>query len=916
VLPADELVQAAEVAETAAIASLLEGNASSISVELPFAVSTAFALDLNATEEEGISIQAPDSSIEVSFPAEAFQGVGDGSSVPVAATVTVFNTTDQFEQEADGEGEVQLHAMPVSIKLYDSDGNEVSISGLTTPIRVVLAASDTSLSDEALSCAYWNEETGEWLTDGLQRTLSDDGTDVIVCETSHLTIFAAIVRSTIATFQCANVMVFQQSSLERFLSMEWLSTIGGVLLAALVVVEVFAMVHAGQAQPPLGWSDHDLLTDHIVAKRANDASRKVSGRLDSQLERLGIPATADIRRTITKFIHHEDALQRIKHDLGCRLVAYEEGIHVIDLSQLAAMQKVHAKRSSVASLSEEPDHFSPYGSDRQEPEAAMVSKRSAASLDSTDRKSSGRDVGNLQASVSGGDFAGQDSMPITQGSVPLQSEGAIQRQESKYHSASYSHAMTSHKERHKSKEAGMARQTSIQSQQSTISTNMMQRRGSKGSLGSLGSSLMSREGSARRRSLDPETIRETSFRARTSTRATDSTTTPEASAEAVGRILLSMPVEDHADVAIRKFVGASRLKQVQILFWSSCMWLSLQSFSFSRTPTSRCLLQILRLNGSFAIAALFLESAFSVASIDSDPDCIVNTIWERLGRSIAICLMSMLVGGVPCLAMGLIGNKSFVYDDEWDDAKRRRMLHFWWTKVAFVWVMAVPYNAFCIIYLAAFLSTVGDTGNVDWSISALFYISLDILIFPLFSVVPLLFFLRSSSLAKSLEEVDDGDGLDSATSSRELSNIEEGAPGFAQVQEAADSIGMTQVDYRTVIQRSLGAGSLRGAAEYATHEEDGKNSQHIVGRSATLTPRTGRTTMSETVDGDSESEYEEEVIGEVVPTPRPPAGVQAPDVESTSDGYSDWYITCADSDEDADEQTVQASSKSWLVTWF
>jgi len=671
----DALLSEAQEVEDEALSAVLSGANGSYAIETP---SVAVAVvTLNSSAAQAVTVETEDGvRVTATIPIEALQlafaGVNETNAsgdVSVAfAVITVFkgNGTDTLTTQVGGQGtDITVASLPISIKLYGSDGEEVSVSGLDTAISITLPLADSNQSLTEIRCAYLDEAEVLWRFDGLERTDAGNDESFIVCATSHLTIFAAILDSTLATLQCANVKVFQPSSWRKLWEMIWLPTFGGVLLFAVVILEIAAMVRASLAHTP-GWSDDVLLTDNEVARRAMVSNTASSKKIDRLLEQFGVSGWAEVWATARSYLHATDLMFKMKEHLACKVLAYEEGIHFLDLTQVRDMQRLYTRRRS----------------------------GSQASLDSTDRLT--------LSSNEEADVRDKPSKLLTrEGSFPS-------------HHSEIATDDSSHSEKF-SEYMGQA---------------------DSGNGDELTRQLVS--------TLDPANVRATSFRARIQDIDTDSVS----NSHEVGRLLLSMPVMDHANLAIQQFAKASSFTQVKILFCMSCEWLTLQSFSFSRSPQSRCLLQILRLNGAIAVAALVLESAFGSVSADSDVDCELSTVWERIGRNIAVCLLSILVGGFPCLVMGFLSNKSFVYDNSWDEEKRQRKLYKWWLKIILIWSVSTIYNAFCMIYLALFLANVGNAGNLDFTVMSFFSVMLELLFFPLLTAFPLLVFVRSPQFAR------------------------------------------------------------------------------------------------------------------------------------------------------------------------
>ena len=85
----------------------------------------------------------------------------------------------------------------VSVSVFDSNGNPVSVSGLDTPVVFDLASSTTASTNELVSlsegfrCGYYNATLGAWTMTGV-ALVGYDTNDLPVCGTLHLSDFVGL----------------------------------------------------------------------------------------------------------------------------------------------------------------------------------------------------------------------------------------------------------------------------------------------------------------------------------------------------------------------------------------------------------------------------------------------------------------------------------------------------------------------------------------------------------------------------------------------------------------------------------------------------------------------------------------------------------------------------------------------------
>jgi len=109
------------------------------------------------------------------------------------------------------------------------NGTEIPIKGLAEPILVKLPVSFS----EGLVCAFWNETSQVWDESGV-TTLTTTIGDQMVCETSHLTIFAAIFRGFRDTFACTQFSLFNEEAFASIPDRAWTQTTPAIMFFSLL----------------------------------------------------------------------------------------------------------------------------------------------------------------------------------------------------------------------------------------------------------------------------------------------------------------------------------------------------------------------------------------------------------------------------------------------------------------------------------------------------------------------------------------------------------------------------------------------------------------------------------------------------------------------------------------------------------
>jgi len=256
-----------------------DGNEMTVAVLKPSRTSDAFKL---RTGESG----------NVSVPQAVLQQLGSGV---VALTAGPLSSEMTRLLSAAGAGtsqnETDLAAVPLSLSLFDSSGNPLEKT-LQEPIVLSLSGDDRNAV-----CVFWDPERLKWSREGVSRV--PDGSSSISCQTTHLSIFAAMRFAELdfnEAFDCASeTFLFSTESLGKNSSW-WRQGAASALWAVLVLSIIALLVALSRdarsdlskwswellSAPPLG--EDDLESE----KREKESFKKQSHSEPPLLERVMI----------------------------------------------------------------------------------------------------------------------------------------------------------------------------------------------------------------------------------------------------------------------------------------------------------------------------------------------------------------------------------------------------------------------------------------------------------------------------------------------------------------------------------------------------------------------------------------------------------------------------------------------------
>eukprot|EP00933_Yihiella_yeosuensis_P055539 TRINITY_DN5436_c0_g2_i2.p1 TRINITY_DN5436_c0_g2~~TRINITY_DN5436_c0_g2_i2.p1 ORF type:complete len:819 (+),score=169.54 TRINITY_DN5436_c0_g2_i2:185-2458(+) len=189
-----------------------------------------------------IELPSGDSGVKVTIPLAVLKQVSGGGNGPVALSSSALPESQAKLLEAaggdaasSGAPKPKIAAPPVSISLFDSNGKPIKVQ-LEEPMLLTMQSKDSA----NLSCGYFDEDTKAWSNRGVRKMPRQGGDNQtnLVCETTHLTIFAALLNAFLSTLKCSNAQgLFSAKGAEMLLKDDsWFKRAPAVLLWTVVTL--------------------------------------------------------------------------------------------------------------------------------------------------------------------------------------------------------------------------------------------------------------------------------------------------------------------------------------------------------------------------------------------------------------------------------------------------------------------------------------------------------------------------------------------------------------------------------------------------------------------------------------------------------------------------------------------------------
>eukprot|EP00439_Symbiodinium_sp_Y106_P001152 s6943_g1.t1 len=183
--------------------------------------------------ETRVQVRVEGTSVSAAIPKQLVKEAGGNIVVLMEASSSVDNEPClDFVQNLTNNSDTTVLAVPaVSVKLWA--GAIVAVRDLAEPILI-------TLSEEAMpnaECVFWNETEQQCAWKFVPCAAGGTG---LVCSTTHLSIFSAILRQ----LECLNIQVLSAAGLEMASAVEWTDKPSAILLYAVMVFWLSLMVFA------------------------------------------------------------------------------------------------------------------------------------------------------------------------------------------------------------------------------------------------------------------------------------------------------------------------------------------------------------------------------------------------------------------------------------------------------------------------------------------------------------------------------------------------------------------------------------------------------------------------------------------------------------------------------------------------
>jgi len=248
-------------AETSTAAALSASNKTSITTVQAGATISVHKINVSevVSSSRSVNVSVPGSNVSVSLPASILQAVGVKDAVLSVTTYGNASTAVASSAKALPAGST-LASEPVSIRILVSNGSQdVNFTQkFSQPVAIRLMSSRPA----GANCAFWDEVEKRWSNRDVTTRVASDGS--MICDTLHLTLFAAIISEFGTVLKCSNANVMTGEGLKAIGRGNWWISasamfLWGVMIAQIIVLGT-TLAHDRRNTKRQVWNDEDFLT--------------------------------------------------------------------------------------------------------------------------------------------------------------------------------------------------------------------------------------------------------------------------------------------------------------------------------------------------------------------------------------------------------------------------------------------------------------------------------------------------------------------------------------------------------------------------------------------------------------------------------------------------------------------------------
>jgi len=666
---------------------------------------------------DGLTAEVPESLFEALGVANITQEVVVVASGQVSQTNVAVG-----DLIISNDGQTEVRTL-LNLNFFSQDQGVYSVSGLLEPIILTLP-----VDDARAICVWWDTSINDWSEEGI-TLLNFTGTH-LVCATTHLTLFAAIIRGIVDTIECSQVTLLTSEGIRAIGEPEWagrgLTWILWGLLIFLVSFLLYAVWLDTHRERNNIWSDQHLLVPEQQDAEGGEGGSFPRATCLAMCEVMSIAFREVLDDFCGEFFEYfaevRDLCEAMREGLADALAFSRAGggeggygfgtVVLIMLAKQSLHKTAHINACQRVGVHPGDDFdYAVAALDPTIPQEELAERQGT-------RKSFSR-----------------SSTRFSRASTRRKSGASMSRASSKNSKAS----------RRSEKSRGTSGGASSDPDDETFDTSP--RTAGKEVRISMPEKIPNpKQGSDENLPSDAGPLTGTSSKGLSLMQVSKSLGLGSRSRADT----MNMDVDPNKTVNNLREGYSTRFEREHMRFKNSC-WKTMVSmvrpwlhhnpigdaliFSISVPSGIRALFIVCDLAGAFLITTLFMPSVNAAPSKRNVDSCEIPDVGGLIGRLIAIGLIAAFVAAFPVTMLARLHNRDFCRIDYPGGEQWNRRLQIWRARDRLLWVVGLLYAGFCFFYIMLFFANVKEGSHGPWLTSIFITVTNDLLIAPLALVI-------------------------------------------------------------------------------------------------------------------------------------------------------------------------------------
>jgi len=223
----------------------------------------------------GATIEAGDAAVQVppALVSQASELAGGAALLSIGNVAE--DLAEKLDTSSDSGAGASLASAPLMIDFRDGNGTALTLGRLREPMLLELQAQENLT--EQHTCAYWDEATSSWSTDGVQRIRAVD--DTMLCSTTHLSIFAIIFQEALLALTCSTIAeLLTAEAIQKIARPGWLQHDAAVSIMSFLALFCFLGAYVWQkdqkVEAEMSWEEREkLLFKQVELEKKHEVPR-------------------------------------------------------------------------------------------------------------------------------------------------------------------------------------------------------------------------------------------------------------------------------------------------------------------------------------------------------------------------------------------------------------------------------------------------------------------------------------------------------------------------------------------------------------------------------------------------------------------------------------------------------------------